>query len=147
MRLDGDVFSLLMVWAMPFCMAAVFPYEAIGFRAAETQTRRSQADGSAIVMLSPAQVTASERAAKATWRNGADVGVWRPNLLVDTLPDAPHLPVMPISVRSRFPLPPLAGIDISPFLPSRQAGPPARIAADKEEDPPAFPRDELLKLN
>lgn len=147
MRLDGDFFSLLMVWTLPFCIAAVFPYEAIGFRASEVRNRRLQDGGSAIVSLSPAQVTASERAAKATWRKGAETGVWRPNLLVDTLPDAPHLPVMPIAVRSRMSLPPLVEVDVSPFLPSRRAGPPTRIVQDKEEEPPTFSRDELLKIN
>lgn len=146
MRVRGQLLSLAMVWSVPLGIAAVFPYEAIVFRA------RGDGEGhvrgrASLVSLSAAQEQSFEQVARTTWRKEGGANAWRPDLLVDNLPETPCPPVLPIAVRSRPPEPPIAECGVSAFLPSRQAPPPLKIAPDKVEDAQAFPRTELLKLN
>lgn len=145
MRTSGQILSLAMVWSVPLSIAAVFPYEAIGFRA------RADASGSggrtAFVALSAAQERSLAQAARTTWRKEVGADAWRPNLLADILPETPCPPVLPVAVRSRPPAPPLATGGVSPFLPSRMAPPPRKIAPDAAEETLAFPKKELLKIN
>ena len=147
MRHAGDeIVTVLMVLAVPFAVAAVFPYEAVGFRA-EAPEKGRERPVVAFVTLDRMTETAAERAAKATWRRDGVLRGLRPDLLASDLPEEPRTPVLSIGARSRPPEPPLAVCEPSPFLPSRRAPAPARIEPEAADEPLTFSREELLKID
>lgn len=145
-RTGNEIFTFALVLFVPVCMALVFPYEAVGFRARADVPQKG--GGSFFVSLTADEEADAVRTAKATWRkDSGDFGRWRPELLAGSLPEEVHAPVLPIGARSRPPALPTATCGNSPFLPSRKAAPPVAIPAEAAGEELAFPREELLKID
>ena len=99
-----------------------------------------------IVFLDDTAVTRALHAARAVPRS-ADSGRAYIDLISTELPEAAHGPMAAVESRRRPDAPPVVENGIPPFLPSRRAAMPAKISAETEKDAPAFPREELLRLN
>lgn len=147
MRRTGDeIVTVLMVLAVPLAIFAVFPYDAVRFRA-EMPAKERERPVVAFVTLDQKTETAAERAAKATWRrDGVSRGL-HPDLLSSDLPEEPLTPVLSIGARSRPSELPVAVCEPSPFLPSQRAPAPVRIEPEAADEPLTFPREELLKID
>lgn len=141
-----DVASLVTVLAVLFGIAAVFPFEAIGFRARPAVPARSFA---AFVTLSDAASAAALRAAKSTFAGEVEAGRRQhADIAFGELPAERPQPVLTVDARTRPSAPRLAELDRTAYLPSLAAPPPAKIPVEKASPvPPAFPRQELLQID
>ncbi len=122
--LRGKLLSVAVVLVAVVAVVVVFPFDALSFTPS-----RAAADGRAFavfVLLTPEEEAAAMKAAKSSW-NAEAVGVrrMRADLFVNDLPE-------------------------SASEPSLAAPPPKAIPADKADQmggpAPAFPREELLKI-
>ena len=147
--LRGKLLSVAVVLAAVAAVAVVFPFDAISF----TPSRAAAKGGefAVFVSLTPEEEAAAMKAAKSSW-NAEAVGVrrMRAELFMNDLPESASEPSLNIEDRLAGPPPPPVTPGISPYLPSRAAPPPKAIPADKADakdgPAPAFPREELLKL-
>lgn len=145
MRLwGGDLLSLVSVVAVTAATVSVFPLDVLRFDASRVPCRPVDATA-AFVFLDETTEGAVLRAAKDVRRN-----VGGEHLLADLayveLPESPRRPLLSADVLARPAVLPVVGQGVVPFLPSRQAPPPRRIAPEPAEETLAFPRSELLKL-
>ena len=147
LRLRYEIFSFALVATVPVAIAFVFPFEAIGFRAAAHDPAPSVA--CAFVSLGAEEERAALAAARTAWQvDATGVRGLRADLSSGDLPPVPTQPV--VSVR-----PPReresADAEYAPnaLPPSVAAPPPAGIAADAEglAPSPAFSKNDLLKLD
>lgn len=145
MRMGDKILPISVLLAIPAVLLASFPFEALSFRAGDP-SKRSSSFTAAVVSLDSAVESAAIRAAKSSWRQGGPRKV-RVDLLPSELPEASRGPMAPLTMRSRPPTPPLAEGAISPFLPSRRASAPARIATAESGEELPFSREELLKID
>ncbi|MBO7721493.1 MAG: hypothetical protein J6T01_03710 [Kiritimatiellae bacterium] len=141
MSAGGDLVSLVSGLAVAAGVAAVFPVEAVRFRASPPP----ESGSASFVELGEEAEVAAVRAAKATWRNGG--GRQSYELLTGNLPEAPNQPVLGIWARSKPPPPPLMTCEMPPFAPSLAAPPPVRIKDDGAGENLPFSRAELLKAD
>ena len=143
----SEIASVLTVLAVPVLIACALPYEALRFRASETPPRRTFV--AAIVRLSPQAELQAMKTAKTSWRGSDGARSLRADLFVAELPDDEgSRPVMSAGERARLPDPPVADCGWTPFLPSRKAPPPRKIAPDAAADAGlTFSREELLKID
>ena len=145
MRMGDKILPISALLAIPALLAISFPLEALTFKAQEP-SKVDENFAAVFVTLEPAAESAAIRAAKSSWRQGGPRKV-HVELLPSELTESFGNPMAPIGMRSRPPYPPLAEGAISPFLPSRRAPAPVRIAPEKDDEELPFPRTELLKLN
>lgn len=146
MRTRGDLVSVLAVLAVPLGLAAVFPREAIGFSAADERPRGRESSVS-IVFLDSSSFARAMRSTRILAKHEGGGGVADANLLPSELPGANMAPMIPMDVHGRPKEPAVVECGVPPFLPSRRAPAPVRIAGGGDEDALPFPRSELLKLN
>ena len=143
-----ELYLLFLVAAFPLPIAAVFPFEAIGFSPAERQEARRAS--CAFVTLGVDEEAAALAAARSAWRS--DVGSarrLRVDMAIGELPEDRMPPVMPDAPAFR----PAVGDPVAyggmPLPPSVAAPPPVRIPAEAPvvRSAEAFPREELLKID
>ena len=144
--IGGEICSVVTVLAIPLALAAVFPLEAIGFRAGDKARREAKMPVS-IIALDAQQEGAALRAAKTAWHNDGETRRAHADLLIGEIPEGPKPPVLGIGDRSRLPPLPIVKCAASPFLPSRRADAPVRIPVEEAEDALAFPKKDLLKID
>ena len=147
--LRSDLVSVAVVAAAIGGVAAVFPFEALTFRAAPA--RPADRPFASFVALDAKDEAAAMKAAKSSWN--AEAGAVRrmqAELFVRELPKGREVPELDVGDRLAQPGPALVAPGLSPYLPSMAAPPPAAIAPEGEDAPgaaaPTFPRDELLRL-
>ena len=143
---SSEAVTMATVLAIPLSIAAMLPYEALGFRAAE---RKGAARASAgFVALSEAAERRARLVAKTSWqRNREGDGELHANLSFGELPEDRDTHVLFEVERSRPTDEPVA-CGLSPYLPSRRAAPAGKIEPDgKPDETPAFSREELLKMD
>ena len=141
--LRSELLTTATVLAIPFGIAAILPWGALGFRA--TPVRSRVGGFAAFVSLTPEQEAQAMRAAKSSWRGGERaVNQGRADLFFGELPELPNPPVLGIGDRTRTPAPSDVPVGRSPYLPSRAAPAPVRIAPPADGPTLPFPREELL---
>lgn len=147
-QLRNDVYSLLLLLAVPAALLPVFPFSAVGYEAASGDFGSASAD-CAFVRLDDRAERAALAAARAAWQHGSgNVRSLRADISAGALPDAPAVDV--IRERTRRAYSPGSGLYRPSLLPPTLAAPPpARIAVETGGAPEAeaFPREELLKLD
>ena len=141
----SELLSVTAVLALPIGIAAVFPYDAVGF-SASCPAASPDVRTASIVFLDEAAVARMMRAARTVSR-GEGAGRSYVSLLPAELPGAGESPTVAIGLRRKPDDPPVVENGIPPFLPSRRAPAPVRISAEAAKEKPVFSRDELLKLN
>jgi len=138
--------SSVLVFSVPACILAFFPYSAIGFRSAR-HVQASRATAS-FVTLTESQERLALKAVQSSWR-----GTGRRNPHVDlalgALPEErTAVEVLEYAESEVGPEMKVSTLAPSPFLPSMAAAAPVGIAAEAQEvKRPAFAREELLKLD
>lgn len=145
-RLVSELFPLCSAVLLTAAVVSAFPREAVGFKP------KSAVDGSvarcAYVSLSPAVEAKVLAAARSAWQVDGGVRRTRLELLSAKLPETPSEPLADVTRRTPPRLPPAAVYRPSLLPQSLAAPPPAPLAAGTEDAaPPAFPREELLRLN
>jgi len=140
----SEILSVAAILSMPLGIAAIFPFEAFRFRANEGDCIPAR---TAFVQMSPDSEFKALRAVRASWREKVGVRWQRADLFSAELPEDELRSVLSIRDRSRPPAPPPVLRDRMPFLPSQKAPPPVSITARAVDEPPAFPRAELLRMN
>lgn len=145
-RLRSEIATVMTVLSIPFGIAAVFPYRALTFRGSAA-ARLGTEPVASFVTLDEKSEGAAIRAAKTAWRDEGAEPMRNSTLILNELPEEPKRPVLTIESRSRLPALPLVERDVSPFLPSRRAVAPVRIAPDESADLQTFSRKELLKID
>lgn len=146
-RLGSEMASILTVLTVAVGIASVFPYGALAFRA--TSCSRVVKPTAAFVRLTPDEEARALRAAKTSWQgDGSGVRNARADIFFSELPAETLPTVLSERERTRTFEMPVVGCGMSPFLPSRRAAAPQRIAPpDRQEDPLPFSRKELLKID
>jgi hypothetical protein len=147
-QLRNDIYSLLLLLAVPAALLPVFPFSAIGYEAASGGFASASA-ACAFVRLDARAERAALAAARAAWQHGTgNIRSLRADLSAGALPSAPVVDV--IRGRTRRAYSPGSELYRPSLLPpSLAAPPPARIAVESDTAPEAaaFPREELLKLD
>ena len=143
----SELASVLTVLAVPVGIALVLPFNAFSFRAARQE--RASAPVAAFVRLTADEESRLLRMAKASWQApSVNVRNQRADIYFPELPAETFTSVMSVKDRRRQADTPVVECGLSPFLPSRQAPPPAHIAAEGDRNPPLeFSREELLKID
>ena len=149
-RLRGDFLSAVSVLALAASVAAVFPFEAIVFRARRLPQQRPP--GAAFVQLRADEEASALRAAKSSWNAEAgEVRRLRAELFFGDLPESPAEPALPLESRAGLSLPPPVSPGRPAYSPSLAAPPPESIKPEagnqKGSERPAFPRSELLRMD
>lgn len=145
---SSELASVLTVMTVPVAVFLVFPHDALAFRA--TPTAAGRPASAAFVRLTVAEESLAIRKAKTSWQEGADGAArnLRADVFFPELPEEKFESVMAVEDRQLAYEPKLVGCPLPPFLPSRRAGAPRRIAADgKNEEPLSFSREDLLKID
>ena len=144
----SELASVLTVMTVPVAIALAFPHDALVFKA--TPAASGQPASAAFVRLTAAEESLAIRKAKTSWQEGADVAArnLRADVFFPELPEEKFESVMAVGDRRTAYEPKLVCSPLPPFLPSRRAEAPRRIAADgKNEEPLPFSREELLKID
>lgn len=144
----SELASVLTVMAVPVAIALVFPHDALVFKAAPTVSGCPAS--AAFVRLTSAEESRAIRKAKTSWQEGADVAArnLRADVFFPELPEQKFESAMAVEDRRIAYEPKLVCSPLPPFLPSRRAEAPRRIASDgKNEEPLPFSREELLKID
>lgn len=146
-RLRHEIYSLLLMISIPLALAAVFPYEAIGFRVSEATP--DPAPSCAFVTLTADEERQALIAARAAWQvNTEDVRGLRADLSVGELPATPMVRVLQKRVPGGAAAVRATVYEPSVLPPTAAAVAPADLPPDGEgRKSPAFSRDELLKVN
>ena len=132
--------------ALSGVLVAAFPFEAVGFRAANDQP--SRAASAEFVTLTDDEMQEVMRTVKASWQgHSGDFRRLRADLSVGELPEdvgaslpdeVTHLPLAQ---------PDVVDYPVVPYRPTAGAERPRAIPADEAVPPaPAFPREELLRI-
>ena len=143
--MKSELASVATVLAVPMVLVFAFPYAAVTFRA--TQPAEACDPTVSFVDLSVGAERAALRTARTTVQVvGGGVRSLVADLSTAELQVEPRASVLPIEDRTRLAPAQLVEAGRSPFLPSRRADPPTRIATTDEPIPPAFSREELLGI-
>lgn len=147
-HLRHEIYSLLAVLALPAVFVTVFPFEAVGFRAAGARGRVVDAPAScAFVRLSAQEEHQALVASRSSWRVGtAEVRGMRAELAGSKLPDNTLSAVEPRR-RPRTVRTAVVPYGAKLLPPTLAAPPPAPIEPERAAKERAFPRSELLKIN
>ena len=140
-----EVFTLALVASVPVALALVFPYDALGFRPAPC-AGAAQAS-CAFVALDAAEERAVLAAARTAWQvDSKSVAGLRIDLSSGDLPPAP---VRTVELRRPVRGESAAAVPFEPdMLPPTFAAPaPRQIKPDAYTNAPAFPREELLRID
>lgn len=144
--IGSELASIMTVLSIPVGIALVFPYEGLGFRASARETSKQPAVS--FVRLSSDEEARAMRAAKTSWQNSESVRNRQADIYFSELPEETFPSVMTEKERRHEAELPIVERGEVPFLPSCRAAPPLRISPDgKREDPSAFSREELLKID
>lgn len=141
----SELASMAVVLSVPAVVAAIFPYGALGFRAASSA--RSGPKACAFVTLTPEAERQAFKSARTSFRRSErDVRWMHADLSADFLPEAAlRLDVSVPAVAGPAELP-LVKCERVPYLPSAKARPPVRLPpADTDPELP-FPRGKLLEI-
>lgn len=142
-----EIYSLIAVLCAPFIIAIVFPYGAIGFRAADEKPAAPSL--CAFVTLSEEETDAAIAAARSAIKTSSgSLARLRADLSLSSIPEESSLDVADISQRTSFPKPGIVTFD-DPLLPATCAAPPPATIAPSGDKPAKslpFPRLELLQL-
>ena len=144
--LRHEAISLLEIAVIPAAIAFVFPYEAVGFRAAKHE--QESGPSCSFVVLSEAEERVALAAARTSWQVGAKgVKALRTDISSGELPPEPIRLVMPTRPKSDEVFAPVEYVPNA--LPTTVAAPaPATIAPEEAvEQKQAFSREELLKID
>ena len=147
--LRHEAISLLEIAVVPVVIAFAFPYEAVGFHAAE-RTASHRRPSCAFVILSEEEERVALAAARTSWQVGAKgVQRLRTDISSGELPPAPIRLVMPTRPKRGTSAAPA---EYAPNMlpPTVAAPPPAAIAPDAVSDhasKQAFSKEELLKID
>ena len=147
-RMRRDVISFLLPLTLPLAMIAFSLCGSFGFKTAE-QSARPPAFA-AFVELSPEAEARATAAVKAAWQgDSGGIKRIRADLSVGELPEEVPGPVLEVSPEAfRIPGSVLSS-ELPPLPPSMRAPPPRKIRppAVSASAPPAFTREELLKID
>jgi len=147
-RLRNELFSLFVVALVPVALCLSFPRAAL--RPLPAAPSAPVAATCAFVTLRPETACAALAAARAAWQlDGGSARQLRIDLFTDSLPAvAPHA-VLGFSVPSADDWRALGPFVPELLPPTFAAPPPVMLSpqADADAAVPAFPREELLKLN
>lgn len=140
-----EVFALALMASVPVALALVFPYDALAFRPARDHgVPRATC---AFVTLDEAEERAALAAARTAWQvDSKSVAGLGPDLSSGDLPPAP---VRTVELRRPVRGESAAAVPFEPdMLPPTFAAPaPRKIEQETYIDEPAFPREELLKID
>ena len=143
--LRHEVFALALMASVPVALALVFPYEAVSFRPSEGSGAPRAV--CAFVTLGEDEERAALAAARTAWQvDSKSVAGLRIDLSSGDLPPAP---VRTVELRSPVRGESAAAVPFEPeMLPPTFAAPaPRQIKPDAYTNAPAFPREELLKID
>ncbi len=146
--LRNELLSLLPILAAPLVMGLLFPYEAIGYR--EPVPARATPPSCVVVELyEDVQAKALELVRSAFSVKSEDFQTMREDLLLAPLPEERPAPILRSSDRRALTPPAHLAYDVVPLPPSLAAPDPEAQPADDPTatEPPAFSREELLKLD
>ena len=143
--LKRELCSQACVFALPVAVAAVFPFEAVFFKASEAPRVREAS--AAFAELSPRAEAAALASAKTTWQSDAPAGRrMRMHLSLGDLPESRPKPLLDIDAGDAV-APAFRAVEygIPAWSPSSAAPGPRKIAGTGPAvQPQAFPREELL---
>lgn len=146
-RLQHEIYSFLLMMAIPVALASVFPYDAIGYRASEPAAE--EPPRCAFVTLTADEERQALAVARAAWQvNAEGVRGLRADLSVGELQPTPMVRVLRArtlgdGVKS-------GASDYVPSVLPPSVGarePKALPLSDESAKKPAFSRDELLGIN
>ncbi len=143
-----ELYSLASVAAIPVALFLIFPFEAVGFRAAPDGVPSPAS--CAFVALTEEEAARAVSNARAAWRvNAEGVRSLHADLSVAAMPEEPHGAVMTAAEREPLPRPRIVSYEADPLPPTMAADAPGRIPAEEAspDDGLAFPRTDLLKLD
>ena len=148
-RIRHDLIALAILLAVPVAVILSFPRRAVlysGLINADTPGACAPFCGF-VVLDEAAETKATDLVRSALSVNSMSVRNLRADLSLSTVEEPPPEPVMDISDRRRRVAPPLVRWDVAPMPPSLAAPEPRDMSGEAEEDAgPAFPREELLKI-
>jgi len=144
----GEISAFLALLVI-FCgIALEFPFASFVRRPLASRATGKTCEPVLPVALDAETESAIMRKAKDSWRREGAVRKVCTDLFFEELPPMTHTAILSVSNRTRPPSPPAIECPLAPYLPSRKAPPPERIAAESEKDIPAvFSRDDLLKID
>ena len=142
-RTKHEILSILMVIALPVAMTAVFPYEAIGFRARKTAAPAGV--HAAFVLLSDDEEAAALKSARASWRVSVS-DIRAAELQIETLPERPISAVLGFEDRAPSVSRKTFSYELPPYKPSSAALRGVKMSSSSAElrNMPPFPKSELL---
>jgi len=141
----SELLSAAVVLTVPTCIVAVFPFDALEFRASEGVTQPVR---NAFVRLTPESERLALRSARTSWQEkGVGVRRLQTDIFRVELPEEEPMSVLSVRDRSRPPGMSRIACERTAFLPSLKAPPPILIKSGKMPEALAFPREELLKMN
>ncbi len=146
--LRNDLYSLVVVLALPVVLGLIFPFEATSFRPSDDAPDRPSS--CAFITLSDDEAARVMANARTAWRvTGEGVRGLRVDLSVETMPDEPHGATMRITERMPLPTPNIQAPGIEPLPPTKAAPAATKIPSlpESTDVPSAFSRQELLKLD
>lgn len=143
-RMRHEILSFSVVIALPLAVAAVFPYEAVSFKARKTPGAAEAR--AAFVTLTEEGEAAALKASRASWSVSAgDSRVTE--LQIEDLPERPISAVLDFDDRSPPERLKSVLFELPAYEPSVAAPRPAKMEpSDAPAGKPAFSRDELLRL-
>jgi len=144
--LGHELSSLLLMLALPVAIFLVFPGDAVGFR--ESSPRHdSEPSCSFVELRAEDEAKAVELVRSALSVDARSVRNLRADLSLSTVEEEPPAPVMDMADRRRPARPALVRCDLLPLPPSLAAPEPTALPETPDEDVPAFPREELLRID
>lgn len=147
-RMRRDVISFVLPLTLPLALAAFFLFGAVGFKAVEPAPGNQAF--AAFVELSPEEEARATAAVKAAWQgDSGGIRRLRTDLSVGELPEESAGPVLEFSLDALRIGESELSAELPPLPPSMRAEAPAKIAPQQvsEAARPAFPREELLKID
>ena len=146
--LRNELLSLLPILALPLAVGLLFPYEAVGFRG--TSARRGTPPSCTFVELGEGVEERALDLVRAAFSVKPELfRSMREDLLLSPLPEEAAAPILTPDDR-RPPAPSRVVVyDVLPMPPTLAASDPEPVAEDgpARPEPPAFPREELLKID
>lgn len=144
----SECLSLAVALTLPAAVLLTLPYADLLGRPPAADVPAS-APFAAFVTLTDEQEAQAMRRAKFAGSGEASGARVRPvDLILSRLPDDPPASVVRLADRVRPPEPPRRALRRTPFLPSRAAPPPARIAPDPlPARPLGFSKEDLLQID
>ena len=144
--LRREIASQAFVFALPAAILAVFPYDAVRFRASDAPAGRGAS--AAFVVLSDKAEAEALVSAKTAWQSDAPAGRrMRRDLALGDLPEPPSAPLLEFDASSALgPAFPPVSYGVPAWCPTGAAARPEKIGREPARPrDAAFPRDELLR--